>query len=147
MASASGVEPKVSLNDAWKGKLDLGESKDKLEACLSLTFSSLGAEGDVWEKLGCITTEGLHTWLGPNDAEGDLRGAAEARGCPCACRRPADCWQSEQAAMGPRALCDLRSLRAWLMLHPHLPDHTCKVCFGQHYLRPMRKFRDNVVLI
>ena len=125
----------------------MGESKDKLEACLSLTFSSLGAEGDVWEKLGCITTELLHTWLGPKDAEGDLRGAAEARGCPCACRRPADCWQSEQAAMGPRALCDLRSLRAWLMLHPHLPDHTCKVCFGQHYLRPMRKFRDNVVLI
>lgn len=58
----SGVEPKVSLNDAWKGKLDLGENEDKLEVCLSLTFSNLGAEGDLWEKLECFTTE-LHTRL------------------------------------------------------------------------------------
>lgn len=58
--SVSGVEPKVSLKDAWKG--NLGESKDKWEACLSLTFSNLGAEDDLWEKLECFTTE-LHARL------------------------------------------------------------------------------------
>lgn len=40
----------------------MGESKDKLEACLSLTFSNLGAKGDLWEKLECFTTE-LHARL------------------------------------------------------------------------------------
>lgn len=45
-----------------KEKLDLGESKDKLEACLSLTFSNLGAKGDLWEKLECFTTELHDAW-------------------------------------------------------------------------------------
>lgn len=31
VTSVSGVEPKVSLTDAWEGKVDVDESKDKLE--------------------------------------------------------------------------------------------------------------------
>ena len=31
VTSVSGVEPKVSLIDAWEGKVDVDESKDKLE--------------------------------------------------------------------------------------------------------------------